>query len=327
MKNKKVIGIAFSDLHLGEYAKFNQDNKRTLNHFRVLFLIKDLCLKYKCPAFFCGDLMHKPEYITSSLDELIIENFNELDAIEDFNIYGISGNHDMSDCNSIAIGKQSPSHWKNLCNRYNFLHNLDFTYHDFGDFRVYGIPYIDHNIGLDDLVKQIITERVGKNTILLLHTDYPGARDTDNIEVCTVENLNINLLAKLKLTLIGHIHKPQRLGKKVYMIGAPLQQRRTDRGCELGYWKIYDDFSTKFIPFNEFPKFIDVDTEDDVKDDGNYYTVVGGKSIKDDTVTTVRITRQMSKSKVVSKYLKNKGIKDKAKKDILVKLLKQGSDD
>lgn len=324
MNNKKVIGIVFSDLHLGEYAKFNQDNQRTLNHFRVLFLIKDICLKYKCPAFFCGDLMHKPEYITSSLDQLIIENFSKLSRIEEFNIYGISGNHDMCDHNS--VNKQSPSHWGNLCDRYPFLHNLDFTYHDFGEFRVYGIPYLDHNVGLDDLVKKIVIDRVGKNTILLLHTDYPGARDTDNIEVGTVENLNINLLSKLKLTLIGHIHKPQRLGKKVYMVGAPLQQRRTDRDCELGYWKIFNDFSTKFVPFTEFPKFIDVEKEEDIKDDGNYYTVVSTHK-KEDTVAQARITRQMSKRKVVSKYLRNKGIKDKAKKDVLVKLLKEGSDD
>ena len=29
--------------------------------------------------------------------------------------------------------------------------------------------------------------------ILLLHTDYPGAKDTDGSEVGTAENLNINL--------------------------------------------------------------------------------------------------------------------------------------
>ena len=68
----KVIGIAFSDLHLGEYPKFNEENKRTLSIFRVLYLIKDLCIKYKCPAFFSGDFMHRPEYISTSLDEIII---------------------------------------------------------------------------------------------------------------------------------------------------------------------------------------------------------------------------------------------------------------
>lgn len=139
----KVIGIVFSDLHLGEFSKFNKDNKRTLSIFRVLSLIKDLCIKYKCPAFFCGDFMHRPEYISTSLDEIIIEQFEELNRCEEFNIYGISGNHDLQKSNSIT--NQSPSHWANLCRRYSFLHNLDFSYHEFDKFRVVGIPYLDHN--------------------------------------------------------------------------------------------------------------------------------------------------------------------------------------
>ena len=323
---KKVIAIAFSDLHIGEYSKFNQDNKRTLNHFRVLYLIKDLCQKYKCPALFCGDFMHKSEYITSSLDALIMDQLGSFTYTDDFDIYGISGNHDMCEANTLE--KRSPSHWANLCRRFHFLHNLDFSYHIFDKFIVCGIPYLDHNKGLDEAVKKVLTEHAGKNIILLLHTDYPGARDTDGMEVGTVENLNVNLLSKTKLTLIGHIHKPQRLGKKVYMVGAPLQQRRTDRDCKLGYWKIFSDFTAKFVAFHEFPRFIDVTSEEYIKDDGNYYTVVGPSKSKDtDNESQVRITRNMSKKRVVSRYLKNKGIKDKSKKEVLVKLLKEGSDD
>lgn len=323
--NKRVIGIAFSDLHIGEYAKFNTNNQRTLNHFRVLFLIKDLCKKYNCPAFFTGDFMHKPEHITSSLEEIMLDQLDKLKPEYDFSIYGISGNHDMADNNS--KDRPSPSHWRNLCNRYHFFHNLDFNYHDFGDFRVYGIPYLDHNKGLDDAVRDVIKDSAGKPIILLLHTDYPGARDTDGIEVGTVENLNINLLSKVKLTLIGHIHKPQRLGKKVYMVGAPLQQRRTDRNCKLGYWKIYSDFTAKFVDFNEFPRFIDVESEDQIQDDGNYYTVISKSRPEEETQVQTRITRSMSKRRVVSRYLRNKGIKDKEKKQVLVKLINDSSND
>lgn len=314
----KVIGIVFSDLHISEYTKFNQDNKRTLNDFRVLSLIKEVCLKYNCPAFFCGDFMHRPEYISTSLDELIIEKFSELNREEKFNIYGISGNHDNQKKNSVE--SQSPSHWKNLCNRYTFLHNLDFDYHDFGKFRVMGIPYLDHNIGLNEYIKNI---RIVKPTILLLHTDYPGAKDTDGVEVGTVENLNPNLLSKFKLVLIGHIHKPQRLGKKVYMVGAPIQQRRTDRNCKLGYWKIYEDFSMEFKRLKGFPKFIDVSSEDEVKDDGNYYTIIASRSGNMEVEDTPRITRELSKKSLVRKYMRVKGIKDKNRKNILLKVIKE----
>ena len=314
----KVIGIVFSDLHISEYTKFNQDNKRTLNDFRVLSLIKEVCLKYNCPAFFCGDFMHRPEYISTSLDELIIEKFSELNIEEKFNIYGISGNHDIQKKNTIE--KPSPSHWKNLCSRYSFLHNLDFDYHDFGKFRVMGIPYLDHNIGLNEYIKNI---RIVKPTLLLLHTDYPGAKDTDGVEVGTVENLNPNLLSKFKLVLIGHIHKPQRLGKKVYMVGAPIQQRRTDRNRKLGYWKIYEDFSMEFKRLKGFPKFIDVSSEDEVKDDGNYYTIIASRSGNMEVEDTPRITRELSKKSMVRKYMRVNGIKDKNRKNILLKVIKE----
>lgn len=317
----KVIGIVFSDLHISEYTKFNQDNKRTLNNFRVLSLIKKVCLKYNCPAFFCGDFMHRPEYISTSLDELIIDKFSELNREDKFNIYGISGNHDLQKKNTVE--NQSPSHWRNLCDRYSFLHNLDFGYHDFGKFRVIGIPYLDHNIGLNEYIKNI---RIVKPTILLLHTDYPGAKDTDGMEVGTVENLNTNLLSKFKLVLIGHIHKPQRLGKKVYMVGAPIQQRRTDKNCKLGYWEIYDDFSMAFKSLKGFPKFIDVQNEDEIKDDGNYYTVIASKSGVMEVEDTPRITRELSKKSMVRRYLKAKGIKDKDKKSILLKVIKEAEE-
>lgn len=37
------------------------------------------------------------------------------------------------------------------------------------------------------------------------------------------------------------------------MIGAPLQQRRTDKDCKLGYWKLYSDLSMEFIELKGFP--------------------------------------------------------------------------
>ena len=82
------------------------------------------------------------------------------------------------------------------------------------------IPYIDHNVGLSEYLKNIKLDKDADN-ILMLHTDYPGAKDTDGREIDSVENLNLNVLNRFDLIICGHIHKPQRLSKKVYMIGAP----------------------------------------------------------------------------------------------------------
>lgn len=316
----KVIALAFSDLHINLWTKFNTSNKRTLDHFRVLSLIKKKCLKYNCPALFCGDLFHKPEGMSQDLMHLV---FSELDKLkgDNFRIYAISGNHDLAHNNSIS--NKQPSYIK-LLERYDFIKCIDLHHVEIpSGIRIYGVPYIDHNLGLNEYIKGLSLNDNHKN-ILLLHTDYPGAKDTDGAEVGSCENLNTNLLQKFDLTLIGHIHKPQKLGKKVIMIGAPLQQRRTDRDCQLGYWKIYEDMTVKFKPLNIFPKFIDVDSEEKIKEDGNYYTVVSKP--KEVEVVENRVTRDLSKKKLVKEYLKARGIVDKDKKRILLNIIKEAEE-
>lgn len=324
---KKVIAIAFSDLHINDWSKFNANNERTLNHFKVLSLIKEKCIKYRCPALFCGDLLHKPDVISLDLLNLLIDKLKEIDHNHtgeyNFHMLSISGNHDTNKVISVSSGK--PVSWLNTLSKdINFLQSIDFQSIQIPHAVVYGVPYIDHNIGLNEYIKNLKLSKNLKN-ILLLHTDYPGAKDTDGVEVGSVENLNTNLLQKFDLVLIGHIHKPQRLGKKIIMVGAPLQQRRTDKDCELGYWKVYSDMSVKFHPFRGiFPKFIDVEDDKDVKDDGNYYTVVSKPKVIESKENIV--TRDLSKKNIVKAYLETKGIKNKTKKHILIKLIKEAEE-
>lgn len=106
------------------------------------------------------------------------------------------------------------------------------------------------------------------------------------------------------------------------MIGAPYQQRRTDKDCKLGYWKLYSDLSMKFVELKGFPKFIDVESEDEIKDDGNYYTVLPKKS-SISVNTNHQITKQLSKKVLAKRYLKEKGIKDEVKTKLLIETLKK----
>lgn len=312
----KPIAVIFSDLHLGEYSRFNKDNKRVLNHFKVLTQIRKVCLKYDIPSIFCGDLFHKPEVQSNEFFELVVKQFDRLDK-KKWTMYCISGNHDMSKRNTKEAS--SPSWVKSYSKQYNFIKCIDWKTIEEKAFNVSGIPYLDSNLNINNHIKNLSDKKL-KNHLLLLHTDYPGAQDTDDTEVGDVQNLNINLLNPFRLTLIGHIHKPQRLGRKVYMVGAPLQQRRTDRKCELGYWLLYEDFSMEFHPMN-FPKFIDVDKEEDVKDDGNYYTVISKEPLEN--VATHAIKKDTSKRRLVRNYMKATGNKDKAKRQILIDLLKK----
>ena len=81
--------------------------------------------------------------------------------------------------------------------------------------------------------------------------------------------------------------------------------------------------SLKIIPLNDFPKFIDVESEDEIKDDGNYYTVVASKSRVVAVEDTPQINRELTKKSMVRRYMKAKGIKDKEKKATLLKVIKE----
>ena len=315
----EVIAVAFSDLHLNLWAKFNKDYKRTQDSFRVLFKIKEVCNKYKVPALFCGDLFHKPEVIQKELFTMIVKQFLKLNSTS-FKCYTISGNHEILEISKVGI---QPKSWLyDLDSLFSWLYDLDYkTFRLTTNIQVHGIPYVDHNIGLSTYLKNMKLED-GYKHILLLHTDYPGAKDTDGRIVDSAENINLNMLNRFDLVLCGHIHKPQRLSKKVYMLGAPIQQRRTDKDCKMGYWLLKDDLSMEFKELKDFPKFIDVESEDEVKDDGNYYTIIPPKA-SEKINTTHKITKTLSKKKLAKRYLKEKGIKDKGKEDLLINILKK----
>lgn len=323
--SKKLIAIAFSDLHLNIWANFNEHHKRTMNGFKVLDKIAGICSKEQVPALFCGDLFHKAE----SLDQELALYMREwLDKVTkknpDFKIFAIEGNHDLFKVNSFDnLQKGWVSMFSSTLSQKSPIVILGpdtpFACIDENIF-VLGIPYIDHNKDLGKALKNV-NFIPGAKHILLLHTDYPGAKDTDGRVVDSSENINMNMLNRFDLVLCGHIHKPQRLGKKIYMIGAPMHQRRTDRNCDMGYWKVYDDLSMKFVPMTEFPRFIDVESSDQVKDDGNYYTVIAPKvTVKQEVQHN--ITKKLSKRRLAKKYLKYKGIEDEGKEKLLVKILK-----
>ena len=206
----KVIAVAFSDLHLNLWAKFNKDYKRTQDSFRVLFKIKEVCNKYKVPALFCGDLFHKPEVIQKELFTMIVKQFLKLNGTS-FKCYTISGNHEIMEISKVGI---QPKSWiYDLDPLFPWLHDLDYkTFRLTHNIQVHGIPYVDHNIGLSTYLKNMKLED-GYKHILLLHTDYPGAKDTDGRVVDSAENINLNMLNRFDLVLCGHIHKPQRLSK------------------------------------------------------------------------------------------------------------------
>ena len=80
----------------------------------------------------------------------------------------------------------------------------------------------------------------------------------------------------------------------------------------------------KFVELSDFPKFIDVESEEDVKDDGNYYTLITRETIIE---SDNKIHKGLSKKKLVRLYLKYNNIKDKEKKECLLDIIKKAEED
>lgn len=319
---KNLVAYVISDLHINDWAKFNENDTRTHNQMRILVSLLSKSYNERVPILFCGDLFHKPDMIRPELlnlifhDSLVVHSRYMGYPI----MYAISGNHEINHISKIG---EHPVSWTRLFTKmFPWLVCLDYCQVLIKDnIMIHGVPYVDHNIGLSKYLKEMKLDPKQKH-ILILHTDYPGARDTDGREVGSVENLNLNVLDRFDLVLCGHIHKPQRLSKKVYMIGAPIQQRRTDRDCDMGYWKLYDDLSMTFVKLKGYPRFIDVESQDEIKDDGNYYTVIP-KIASTPVETKHKITKQLTNKTLAKRYMKVKGIKDKNKEQLLIKVLKE----
>lgn len=322
---KEVIALAFSDIHLNNWTKFNQNGSRTDSHFLILDKIFREAIKQKIPVFFCGDLVHTPETINMELYIKMSKHFDKYSNEPKLQVFGVSGNHEIPNLNT--YDQRSDSFLTALDLQYHWFHCMDWKTIQWPTFALHGIPYLDHNIGLKQALKETKVIK-GKKNILLLHTDYAGARDTDGREVGSVENFDRTLLRKFDLVLCGHIHKFQKLEKHVYMVGAPLQQRFTDEGNKMGYLKIYSDTSIEFVHIKGLPKFKTVGSVEEIKEDGNYYRVLKPKASNDEFSSESKvIQKNYSKVKAGRRYLRIQGIKDPEKKRLLIEILKKAEEE
>ena len=152
--DKEILALVFSDLHLNLWAKFNEDYSRTKNGFDVIETLCDKASKHHVPILFCGDMFHKPENIDQELALMAKSFFDGLE--EKFprqRIYCIEGNHDLKRVNTIGNMNKG---WISLFqNRVlNVIDPADaLNIGPFSEFQVHGVPYIDHNVGLSEYLK------------------------------------------------------------------------------------------------------------------------------------------------------------------------------
>lgn len=324
MKKDSIIAIAFSDLHIHNFKAFNHNGRRLSNCISVLEDIGKVAKEHNVPVLFSGDLIHNPKVIeNNTLFQLISGYKNFLYKVP---FFAINGNHDMSQKNT--INHKSRSYLDTMDVIFPTFQNISMDYVKYDDMVVFGIPYLNGNIGFKRKIKEFVKiarDYPNEKKILLFHGDWPGAVNAHEYELKDTEGLSKNLDKYLKafdLVLCGHIHLPQKLGKNVWMLGSPQHQNWGDRNTEMGYWLIFKNKDPKFIHLDKYPKFKAYNEGDEI-DDINFWV----KTIPEINDISLKgnskgFDIRLSKIRIAKNYLKAKDIKDNDKKNILISLLK-----
>ena len=322
----KLLGIAFSDLHCHQFAAFNNHPSGTRLHFclEVLKKIGKIAEGLNIPVFFCGDLYHTPKELSNLTNSSTLLTYQKFFDEKGINFFAISGNHDMSERNS--IDRRSPSHLESF-QIFKTFYLLDKKPEKLESLDIYGIPYMDNDRDVLTLIKEYRKKiNPKKHNILLLHRDLPGAKTPAGFEAKEYHHLNTDLeklFTGFNTVLVGHIHKPQRLGKNIIMLGSPIHQIKSDEGTEMGCWLIYDDKQV-FKSFNEyFPTFITPQEEGGEYPAKDYILEMPKKVIVEKDSNKKEFNLSNSRKKLAKSYLNHKKVEDKRKRKALIKTLKE----
>lgn len=321
---KIPIAIASSDWHFHKFNAFNENNRRLRETAKAARMILQISTNLGIPHLFCGDMVHNPLAIDNDVAHELIETL----LITKANTLCISGNHDMPDKNS--FNGESMSYMKTL----GLLGLTEMVWKDGlleETILIYGFDYHDSDVHLLDSIKDYENtsefKKDRRRKILMLHSDCPGAKTPAGIEIGEAKHFPRHLdklFSNWDLVLFGHIHKPQKLSKKCYMLGSPIQQTIGDIGTEMGYWTIYNDLSIEFKCLNHiFPTFKLLGRGEQPNNKRDYFIpyetpIEEIAELKNDSQ---EFNMSLSRKKLAQKYCRIKGIKDKGRITELINTL------
>lgn len=321
--NKYPIALCCSDTHWANWKQFNKDGYRLKAQSKLWKQIYKVSAQLGVDILFCGDLIDHPKHMDNVVHDAITKSFKDMP--QGASMVGIDGNHDFPFVNTFANPVRG--YFGSFTRVIKQIECVNFTYKDIKgayyakkpyNIRVHGIPYINGDVDFVDALKARIKEIDKKKTnILLIHRDLAGAEEPDG-KVTKKDPEQDGILKKLfkkfDLVLSGHIHKPQRikkLGKHVYMLGATHQQRRSDAGCSMGYWILYNDLSMEFKPLKS-PEFKFYKEGQEPEDDYHFWTkTIEKKEVKESSSSEFNIKRD--RKSLVKAYMIARGIKSKSK--------------
>jgi len=328
---RKLVAIASADWHIHKFKDFDEDNSRLKWSIIAAEDILQRARGNKVPLLFSGDILHDPKEVEN---ETLSSLCAALIKYKDVRIWAISGNHDMSEKNS--LNHRSPTYLDSLSLLHPNLINIDNSRIRDDGMVIDGIPYMNSDKELIKAIKSLepIEDR-DKLKILMLHGNPAKCKSTTGFEIESEFPEDMDKLFKAyDLVLWGHVHQPQELGKKSVMLGSPIHQNFGDMGVEMGYWEIYSDGKRKFIPMNDhFPCFVRGTEVEISQGDAMGFIKMGmdyiewlGEEQEEQIIQKKTFDISKSRDKLAKLYCKKQGIKEKAKIKALIDILNQAGE-
>lgn len=317
------IFVAVSDIHLNEWKKYSVNNSRLKNGIDVIRVTCNKAKELNVPIFFAGDLIHNQKSVTQEVIKQFERAYKKYISGTAFTC--IDGNHDQALKNTFE--KRTPGYTELFSINKPQFRNINFKVREFPmqNMLVAGIPYLTRGQGFNDAKEYLEEEVKGSKykKILMIHTDLPGAKTPEGIELKEYEGINANLDKYFKhwnLVISGHIHLPQKLSSKVYMLGSPQHQTISDAGTDMGYWIGYSDMTMEFKALSQYPQFIYYDEGDEPRDSINFWLKRPKQDEEEQEVTKV-FNNKMTRKSLAKKYCKATGQNKKSKINYLTQIL------
>lgn len=120
-------------------------------------------------------------------------------------------------------------------------------------------PYPASEPKLAEELDSLLLKHRRKPIIIIGHFGVKGCRMKSGTALAGV---SVELLDRANLTLLGHIHLPQRLGQNIFYVGSPFQQDFGEANEEKRVAILTIDngeFNLEFVPIDGFPKYKAID--------------------------------------------------------------------
>lgn len=226
-----------SDIHFHTWKPFSNGFSRLHTVGDVVLQACNIAIAHRCELMLnTGDLFHDRKSLTIPTLQYTFKTMTQ--ACNIIGWISLKGNHDLFD----KLGEYSSLSIFEEIDGFSMAVEEDEEYGVFlfDDVALFALDWQDSPQKFREVMKKICTEAgnlTHKHKILICHTEPKGSSTPagyefhDGMDLSAAEEIFNHIF-------IGHVHKPQRLGK-ITIPGCPYHQDTGDIGDEKGFW-IYD---------------------------------------------------------------------------------------